>query len=164
MFDVDRLRLEIEALIRDLPELTDDEVLRADMLEGLTDINAVLTRLFKAADSDRRMVQVLTSDINDIVDRRARLVHRVEAMRDLILQVLQSADLKKVVLPRATLLQVASQPQIVGEPDPDALPAELVRIKREADRAAIREALLAGRIIPGLSLSNAPPHLVIKVK
>jgi hypothetical protein len=39
-----------------------------------------------------------------------------------------------------------------------------VRTKREANRTAVREALLAGRVIPGLSLSNAAPSLMIKSK
>jgi hypothetical protein len=46
----------------------------------------------------------------------------------------------------------------------DLLPDDLVRIKREADRVKIREALLAHRKLPGISLSNAPPTLAINVK
>jgi hypothetical protein len=163
-FDVDQLRLQIENLIRENPILEDDEELRADMLEGSTDINAVLTRLLKAASFDRRMVIVLTGEINDATERRARLVRRHEAMRGLMLQVLQSADLKKLMLPLATLSQRRGPPAIVGELDADRLPDRLCLISREPSKAAIREALQAGEEVPGLSLSNAPPILHIKPK
>jgi hypothetical protein len=163
-FDVDQVRLQIEALIRDNPILEDDERLRADMLEGATDMVEVLKRMAGAYVADRDMVLTLTTRINRATDRRARFVRRIEHLRDLMLSVMQSANLKKLALPEATLGQRKGQPGIVGEPDVDVLPAEFVRVKREADRIAIREAMLAGREVPGLSLSNAPPSLQITVK
>jgi hypothetical protein len=163
-FDVDQLRLQMEALIRDNPDMEDDERLRVDMFEGATDMGEVLERLVGAYAADRDMVMTLTSRINRMTDRRARFVRRIEHLRALMLSVMQSGNLKKLTLPEATLSQRRGQPGIVGEPDVNLLPAEFVRVKTEADRIAIREALLAGRQLPGLSLSNAPPALQITVK
>ena len=164
MFDVDQLRLAMDALLRDNPTLEDDEVLRADMLEGATNMIEVLERLAGAYAADRDRVLIQTMRINNATDRRARFVRRIEHLRGLMLSIMQAGDLKKLVLPMATLTQRKGQQGIVGEPDVDALPDEFVRTKREADRVAIREALLAGRKVPGLSLSNAPPSLQIKEK
>jgi hypothetical protein len=164
MFDVDQLRLSMEALIRDNPGMEDDEVLRVDMLEGATDMTEVLTRLANAYASDRDMVMTLTTRINRNTDRRARFVRRIEHLRGLMLSIMQAGDLKKLVLAEATLAQHKGQRQIVGEPDVETLPAEFVRTKREADRVAIREYLLEGHELPGLSLSNAPPSIHITVK
>lgn len=164
MFDVDQLRIQIETLLRQYPELADDEVLRADMLDGATDIEAVLTSLFRSSSRDKSMADAITVRIDQLSARRARFRARVEFLRGLMLKVLQSADRKKFELAEATLSQRASQPQIVGEVDVDALPDDLVKITREANRTAIREALLARRQLPGLSLSNSPPALTITTK
>lgn len=164
MFNVDGLRQQIEALIRNYPDLAEDETLRADTLEGATDIKQVLTALFEAADDNKTLMEAITLRVQTLTARKARLLRRVEFLRDLMLRILQSADQKKIELAAATLLQRATQPQIVGEINADALPDDLVRIKREPDRVKIREALLARREVPGLSLSNAPPTLSINVR
>lgn len=164
MFSVDQLRIQIEALIRDYPDLADDEMLRADMLDGSTNIQEVLTALFHSVDDNKMMVEATTARLQELTERRARFTRRVEFLRELMLQVLQSANLKKLELAEATLSQRNVAPQIVGEVDPEALPDDLCRIKREADRTAIREALLANRKLPGLGLSNSPPTLTINVK
>lgn len=163
-FDVDQLRREIEALIRDYPQLTEDETLRADMIDAETDINEALTLLVRDIKLSEALVMGITEERKQWALRRDRLEHRIDVLRELVLKVMQSGDLKKLLLPVATLVQSASQPTIVGEPDAATLPDEFVRIKREANRSAILEALKAHRSIPGLSLSNSPPHLVIKVR
>jgi hypothetical protein len=160
-FDVDQLRLDIEALIRDYPELTEDETLRADMLDAETGLNDALALLTKDIKLSEWMVAGIIKDRAELSARKTRLLLRVELLRGLILKVLQSADLKKVMLPSVTLSQAATPPQIVGQPDADTLPDDLVRIRREPNLTAIREALMERRELPGLSLSNAPPHLVI---
>jgi hypothetical protein len=164
MFDIERLRTQIETLVRDNPALHDDEVLRADMLEGATDLHEVLTCLCRAMDADRFLVEGINARLGQLVERKKRLLHRVEMVRDLILQAMQSANLKKLELPEVTLLQRNQPPQIVGAIDVDKLPDGLCRITREANRTAIREALLNHRELPGLSLSNSPPGLTIKAK
>lgn len=164
LFDVDQIRREIEALTRDYPELLEDETLRADMIDAETDIHEAISMLVKDIDNSGMMVVGITERRKELGARRDRLNHRIEVLRSLVLGLLQSADLKTMHLPTATVTQSASQPNIVGDPDPETLPDEFVRIKREANRSAILAALRAHRIIPGLSLSNAPPHLVIKVR
>lgn len=161
---IDQLRLIIETLIRENPELRDDDVLRADMLDAETDIAAALAILYRKADDSKMLADAITLRVDELSERRARFLRRVEVMRSLMLSVLQAAHQKKLELPEATLSQRAGIPQIVGQVDADALPNDLVRIKREPNRTAIREALLAHREVPGLSLSNAPPTLMIKSK
>ncbi len=47
--DVDALRQSIDALLITYPELAEDEQLRADMLDGETDLALVLARLVDEA-------------------------------------------------------------------------------------------------------------------
>ena len=163
-FDVTQLRLQIENLLRDYPDLAEDEMLRADMLDGETNIYGVLMSLFQATDNNKFMLDAITGRVQQLAGRKARFARRIEFLRGLMLQVLQTADLKKVELPEATLSQRATQPQIVGEPDVEQLPNDLLKITIEPDRTKIRAALLDHRELPGLSLSNAAPTLAINVK
>jgi hypothetical protein len=163
-FNVDQLRLDIESLIREFPDLAEDQMLRADMLDGETDIKSVLTELFRTADDSKLMVAALAARVAELNERKSRLARRVEFLRGLILKVLQSADLKRFELPEATLSQRRGQPQIIGEPNVEELPRELLRITVEPDRNKIRDALIAGQAVPGVVLSNAPPSLSVNVK
>lgn len=164
MFNINELRIQIEALIRDNPDMEEDEQLRADMLDGETDIKGVLSKLLHAIDNDNDMIDVLDMQIDRRAARKARLNHRVDALRGMMLMIMQSADLKKLVLPEATLSQRNAQPKIVGNLDPNLLPDDLVRVIREPNKTAIREALNNHRDVPGVFLGNSPPYLAISTK
>jgi hypothetical protein len=164
MFNIDQLRRDIEALIREYPDLGEDEILRADMLDGETDLRSVLTMLFNTVDDNKAMIAAITERLQQLSARRARFGRRVEFLRELMLKILQSAQLRKIELPEATLSQRTVPPQIVGEVDADALPDDLCIIRREPNRNAIREALLNDRAVPGLSLSNSPPALLVNAR
>ena len=163
-FNIDALRQQIEALLREYPVVTDDLALLTDTLEGMTDLNEVLSALAHNIGQTAALAEGLYQYIKELRLRQRRFERREASLRDMVLSLMQSANLKKYELPHATLSQVKQQPQIVGDIDADALPDDLVRIKREANRAAIRAALDSGRDIPGLSLSNAAPNLMMKVK
>jgi hypothetical protein len=164
MLNIDELRHSIEAIIRDCPDLNEDEQLLRDTLEGATDMFSTLTTLVDAAAAAEAYADAITTRLDKLRARRERFLLRDEALRELMLKVLQSANLKKIALPDATLYQTAGGQQIVGEPDPAALPDDLVHIIRKANRSAIKEALLEHREVPGAVLSNAPPFLTVRVK
>ena len=56
--------------------------------------------------------------------------------------------------------------KVVRDPnaDPEDLPIDLVRIKREPDMAEIKKALIRGDNVPGYSLETGPDQLQIKRK
>jgi hypothetical protein len=164
MFNIDELRNSIESLLRDYPDLADDEILRADMLDGETNIKDVLTTLVQAVDDHKTLTEAITARTQQLAGRRARFARRAEFLRELILKILQAADLKKIELAEATLSQRAAPPQIVGEVNAELLPDSLCKITREPSRTKIREALLNGDIVPGVVLSNSPPTLTINTK
>jgi hypothetical protein len=93
-----------------------------------------------------------------------RFDRRIEFTRALMLSILSTAELRKVELPEATLFLRNNPQQLVGIADGDKLPDDLVRIERKPDKAKIKEALQAGRVLDGLTLSNAPPSIVVAVK
>lgn len=161
---VDHLRLEIETMLREYPELVDDDIARLDTLEGATDIRDALIRLARALDDAKALGQGVHARIEELVAREGRFNARYELIRDLIFKILETANLKKVELPEATLSLRNNPPRLVGEADAETLPDALCKITRAVDRKKVREAIEAGQIVPGYQLSNAPPSLTVRVK
>ena len=102
--------------------------------------------------------------LDDLTARRNRFKQRVEFGRDLILKILDAAQVKKLELPEVTVSLRNNPQKLVGDFNPDLMPDEFVQITRSVDRKKIREAIDAGREIPGFALSNAAPSLTVKVK
>jgi hypothetical protein len=159
----DFLRQQIRGVLIE-HDLADDDALREDMLEGLTDIKEVLAAILKANRDDSWLLTGADVALAEIKERKARLERRVASRRAMILKVMQWASLKRIELPEATLSQRAGQPKLIGEPDVSLLPEELVKVTRAPDRTKIREALLRGDFVPECSLSNAEPTLAILPK
>ena len=134
------------------------------MLDGETAISDVLTDLIRMAEDAKAMRDATKSRQDDLKARAQRFDRRVEFVRSLMLAILDAANLRKVELPEGTIFLRNNAQQIVGEIDPAVLPDDLVKIERKADRAAIKDALKAGRDLPGLVLSNSPPSVVVTVK
>lgn len=162
--NVDRLRLELEAMLREHPELTDDEQLRVDMLDGETDITDVMMKLVTLLGRNKALGQGLHHYIEELEQREERYEQRQEFLRDLIFRVMDSAQIKKMELPQATLSLRANPPRLVGDADAATLPDNLCTIKRTVDRTAVKAQIEAGRAIEGFALSNAAPSLNIRVK
>jgi len=155
---------EIELLRRSHPEIwDDDEALRADMLEGSTDLHEFLAVIVDhMRDAEARAVGT-EKRMSDLLARRNRYDQRVDAMRSLAFKLMARADVRKVELTEATLSIRAGQPRVIIT-DETALPPDCVRIKREPDKVAIREHLARGEPVAGAELSNSEPVLAVRVK
>jgi hypothetical protein len=162
--DVRELQQQIANLFLEFPELKDDEVLRADMLEGQTEIKAMFTTILHSIDDAQAFSDGVDLRISERKMRQERIERRIASRRAMMLKIMQWADIRKMELPEATLSQRAGQPKLIGEPDVSLLPEELVKVTRAPDRTKIREALLRGDIVPECSLSNAEPTLAIHTK
>lgn len=162
--EIDALRIAIEALIRQYPEIAEDEVLRADMLEAETPLDEVLTGLIRMEEDARALREGTKEQLERLKARADRFTQRVEASRTLMMALLSAADLRKRELPEGTIYLRNNPQQIIGQPDASTLPDDLVKVERKPDKVAIKEALKAGRVIEGLQLSNAPPSVVVTIK
>jgi Gp157 protein len=162
--ETNTLRAILEGMIRDNPDMADDETLRADMLDGETNLIPLLTEIHRQIDDATAMWVGTANRLNELSSRKARFEKRVEFYRALVLKLLQSADLRKVELPECTLSLRNNPPQLLITAVAGELPDDLVKIKREPDRVKIRAALENGREVPGFYLNNAPPTLTVRVK
>jgi hypothetical protein len=160
-----QLQQDIANLYLQFPELKDDdEMLRVDTLEGATNLKELATVILRGIADARALLDGTKERADELKARQDRFKMRGEFLRAMLMKILQHADVRKLELPEATVSLRHGAPQIIGEPDPDKLPDEFVKVKREADRVKIRTALVNGFEIEGLSLSNGEPTLAVNVR
>ncbi len=165
-FDTNVVRQQITALLLQYPELQEDDQLRADMIEGETDMHEFMRMLERIRHDACAMAGGVATTIAELVLRQERFERREEAVRKLMFKVMDAANQKKLELPEATISIVNGQPKLIEEMefDRNRLPDYMCQIKREPDRKAIKAAIKTGQTVPGFTLSNAEPHIMIRTR
>lgn len=159
---IPNIKLQIDAILSAFPELAEDEILRADMLEGETDLFEYLRKIEQRRQESFGQAVALEMIIGLWKERKARFDRRDEGFRKLIFNLLQYAGLKKLEIPEATFsVRAGSQKVIIT--DEMNLPDELCRFKREPDKTKIKAALRDGPV-PGAEWSNAEESLAIRIQ
>jgi hypothetical protein len=99
--------------------------------------------------------------LDDINRRREVLKNRVDFQRALIKRLMEVAEQRSIDLPTAKI-SLGKSPAKVIITDESAIPDEFVRVKREPNKTAIKEALVGGKDVPGATLSNGGTSLTIR--
>lgn len=161
--DVQTIERQINALMADYPDLADDDALRADMIEGETDLLSVMGRVLSHQLEAGAMVDAMKSRKSDLGERISRYERRSDAMRALMLNLLSAADQAKITLPEATI-SLSKGRDAVEITDEAELPQGFVKIVRQPDKTAIGAALKAGETVPGAVLRAGDVSLTIRTK
>lgn len=162
--DPNDIRQQIANLLLQYPELAEDEVLRADMVEGATEAFDFLRMVERQRQDAANLAGAIAGNIAELGLRQERFERREKSMRALMFKIMSAADIKKAELPEATLSIRNGQQKLIGEADPEKMAPTYRRIKFELDKTAIKEALKAGSLVPGFELSNAEPTLSVRTK
>lgn len=162
-FNLKRAQDEITALLLAHPELDEDEVLRADSIEGETTAFEFLSKIVRLIGATQAIATGTAEYIGELNERKARLERREMALRSLIFKVMNTVELRKAELPEATLSVRNGTPKVVIVNEHE-IPVEFFRIKKEPDKSRIKAALVAHEHVPGAALSNAEPTLAILTK
>ena len=162
-YDPAVVKHQIDNMLLSHPELQDDDVLRADMVEGSTSAFEFLSQVVRLIGDNDALAKGVTIYIDELRARKERLFRRDQALRALIFQVMTLADLPKAELAEATVSIRAGQQKVIVT-DETVLPDQFCRIKREPDKTAIKEALTHGDSVAGAQLSNGESTLMIRVK
>lgn len=156
---------EVANLIARLREMCgDDEQAFIDTLEGESDTIEAARRVLRWIHEQGASADMCKGLATTYTARSSVFAERVERGRTSLLHFLNELGLRSMPLPEGTLTVVAGKAKVVGEADPETLPDDLVRTKREADKAAIKAALETGREVEGYTLSNGSPSLSIRVR
>jgi hypothetical protein len=161
--DIADFKAHVADLLAAYPELVEDEDLRADMIEGETDMVPLVTRLLKRKLDADTMVSAIKQRKADIAERQARYERQSEGFKALIKSMMLAADLDKLTLPDATI-SVTKARTIVEITDEASLPQGFVEIKRVPKKTEIKKALEAGEEIPGASLGLSEEGLMVRPK
>ena len=125
----------------------DDERLFADMLEGETDIHAIVGRLHGQLAHDSELIAGITARQTDLAERKRRLADRTVATKAAIGQFLRAAKLPKLELAEATYSVRDGKPSL-RIVDAEAVPADLQKVKTEPDKTAINAAFADAADLP----------------
>jgi hypothetical protein len=158
------IRMQIQNLKITHPELMEDDDAWELSLESETDLDELLTKIIRRIEDTKALVIGTKDRFEELKTRKERFETRIDGLRTLLFKMMEAADLKKRELPEATLSMHSGQKQLIGDADPTTLPDDLCKISRSPDRTAIKDALKAGKTVPGYSLSNSQPTLSIRIK
>jgi hypothetical protein len=158
------IKHQIENLLIQCPDLEDDDILRADMIEAETEAFDFLRTIEERRREAIAMAGACATTIAELEVRRDRFTRREKAMRALAFKVMEAGDIRKPVeLPEATYSIRNGTPKVIIT-DEQLIPDLLCRIKREPDKKRIGEMLKDGKEVRGAELSNAEPTLAIRTK
>lgn len=157
------IQQQIANLLLQHPELQEDDVLRADMIEGETEAFEFLSVIVGKILDTNATAAGLDTIIKDLKARQDRMERRDESLRALAFKIMQAADLRKAELAAATLSIRQGNPKVIIT-DEASVPDDYCRIKKEPNKQAIKAALETGEHIPGAALSNAEPSLTVRIK
>jgi hypothetical protein len=141
-----------------------DEQTLADTVEGLTDLNEILTTIIRAALTDEALATGLKGRIAEMQGRLDRLQDRAVKRRQIAKDVIVELDLKKLTAPDFTasirpgtpallVIDEAAVPSIYWEPrDP------------KLNRQGLLADLKGGAEVAGVALSNPEPVLSVRIK
>lgn len=161
--DAEQVSRHIENLILRFPELADDEALREDMISGETDLDKVVERALDHMAEADMMVSAIKERCSVQQERQQRYQNRSDAMRSLIKDLMETANLRSLPLPEATV-SLANGRQTVVITSVDELPQGYVAYEPKPDKKAIGDALKAGEDIPGAMLQTGDTSLTVRRK
>jgi hypothetical protein len=151
-----------EGLLRDHPDI--DEETLSDTLDGITGAKDLVASLIRDSNEDAAQAHGLGEYIASLESRKARLIDRAAKRKAAALSLLQEMGERKLERPEFTASVVAGRAKALVT-DASHLPVFfLLPQPPKPDMTAIKQALEAGRIVPGAVLSNAEPHLTIRVR
>jgi len=151
----------IRSRLEELHPDADTETL-LDTLEGLSNLPEMLAELLRSSLDDQGLAGALRARVGDMQARLGRLEERARKKRELVTQVMEEADLRKLTEPDFTVsLRPARPPLMVI--DETAIPRDYWKPQPDKlDRQGLIAALGSGRDIPGAVLGN--PAMTISVR
>lgn len=138
-----------------------DPDLLLDSIEGETNLLECIDALIDEIDEAELLRAGIKARKQSLDERDGRLERRIKLYRGLIQQALEIAGRDKLERPSATpcLTKLPQKVIITEEPD---IPVEFWKSEPALDRRALGEALKAGRLVPGATLSNGGIGLTIR--
>lgn len=138
-------------------QLAEDDPALLDTLDGCTELGDGIAAILRRARELEAHVKSLQQQKRDLHDREVVKTEGAKKLRAIALHYMDQVGMRRLERPDFTASPANGRTKLIGldaEGLADRLPERLCRIKREPDAKAIREAIEAGDVIEGVSLSN----------
>jgi hypothetical protein len=160
--EVARYTLFKERLSALYPE-TDEETLH-DTLEGITDLHEMIAAVIRSALVDEALQAGLRTRLEDMRQRLTRLAERGLKKRQLALEAMNEAGLKRLEQPDFTASARGGVPNLIVTSEELIPESYWVPQPPRLDRQTLTSDLRRGDQVPGAGLGNAAPILTVRTK
>lgn len=162
---LDNVKNAREQLLAIDPEISKDEKLWQDTLDGETDVLDLLREQGRLIRLDEAFAAGLKGYIATLQERHKRLERRVELRRAFLQKGMEEATMSSLPDPAFTArIQSTPRKVLIEEGREKDLPVEYVTVETsyKPDKRALKAALEAGEKIPFASLDNGGTTVVIR--
>ena len=142
----------------------EDEENLADTLDGEVDLKENLAKILSSALDDESLANGAAMRAEEIKARITRFEYRAQKKRELVREVMEQADIRKIEAPDLTASMRKCPARLVITEE-HAIPDQWwIHPKPKLDKKLIKEWLNKGQDIPGATLSNQPDILSVRTK
>jgi hypothetical protein len=156
------VRQQIENLKVSHPELIEDDEAWLASLESETKFEELVTQLVRRIDDSKALAEGTAGRLTELQERKARMLHRMESLRNLLFKLMESAELAKLELPECSISIRNVAPSVIIT-DEENLPDIACKFERKPDKTKIKELLKDGPVA-GAIMSNGGKTLSMRVK
>lgn len=144
-----------DELLREYPELADDEQTLLDTLDGATDLSEVVAVFVASADDDEALSNGAKEASKAALARARRLAERSQKKRQLVARAMERAGVKKVERPEFTVSLKNLPPAVIID-DEGQIAEQFYTVKevKSLSKTALKQALQSDEIVEGAHLSN----------
>jgi hypothetical protein len=160
--EIHRYRLIRDRLIETWPTLDPETV--TDTLEGITDLPEMIAAVIRSALVDEALQAGLRTRIEDMRQRLNRLAERGFKKRQLAIEAMNEAGLKKLEQPDFTASARLGTPPLVVTSETNVPESYWIPQPPRLDRQTLTADLRRGDEVPGACLGNAAPILTVRTK
>ena len=146
----------------DYPDIDEETLL--DTLEGLTDLHEMIAAVTRSRLDDLAISSALRSRISDMQERLSRIEHRADKAKDIVVDVMERAGIKKVSEADFTVSLRATSPSLIVS-DEAVIPEEYWKPQApKLDRQGLIGAMKAGAIVSGAMLGNGGVTISVRTR
>ena len=139
-----------------------DEQTLNDTLEGATNFKEALAALIRSALEDECLASALRDRMTDMRTRLSRHEARAASKRQVVVENMEAADIRKLTEPDFTASTRVGPPSVIIDNEHELPIDYLLPQPPKPDKRAILDALTRGAMVPGATL--AQPKISLSVR
>ena len=143
------------------PDETDRDL--ADTVEGESTLPDAIFSVLRHAAEREAHGKAIAEMIDTLAARKRRLEEGARTIRLAALHAMLDAGFKKLAAPDMTVSVGSGKPRVTIT-DEALVPEDLCRVTRAPSKTDIAKALAEGREVPGVTLGNPEPFIVVHRK